>query len=169
MGWFAAIVMRSMASGRVGASRPGQATVEFMLASLIILPLLFGIFEVGRGVWFYNQLSHLSRESGRWMIVTAADNQTLYTLAGNTPGTYTVGSCSCNADTAVGWIARQDVGIPTSDMTVVITRPDIASGAYTWGMEMTVSVRYSYRPILTNMLNIPVTIPLRADAAMRMQ
>src|SRR5688500_4499371 len=75
--------------GRLVA-RAGQATVEFTLVTLIMLPLVLGAIEIGRGVWYYNQISSLSREGARWIIVTAAEGGTDHSRTGNTPGTYTL-------------------------------------------------------------------------------
>jgi Flp pilus assembly protein TadG len=148
-------------------ARLGQSTVEFALLSLIMLPMVFGLIEVGRGVWIYNQLGQLTREGARWVIVTSANGSTAYDLSGNRPGTYTVSSCAC-PNTAVDWIGRLDMGVPRNDLSVTIQRAS-APGAYLYGLPVTVSVSYPYRPILTSMLNIPATITLRAATTMHMQ
>jgi hypothetical protein len=148
-------------------SRAAQATVEFALFSLVFIPFALGGIEIGRGVWYYNQLSQLSREGVRWIIVTTADSSTDYLRVGNTPGTYSVATCGCDPDTAVGWIGRKDVGIPRDRLTVEIQRE--ALGVYTWGIPVTVTVRYPYQPIVASFLNIPATINLRAATTMHMQ
>ena len=148
-------------------ARAAQATVEFALFSLVFIPFVLGGIEIGRGVWYYNQLGQLSREGVRWIIVTTADSSTDYLRVGNTPGTYTVSACGCDPDTAVGWIGRTDVGIPPDRLTVEIQRE--ALGVYTWGIPVTVTVRYPYQPVITSFLNIPATINLRAATTMHMQ
>jgi Flp pilus assembly protein TadG len=166
------LLRRLVAGRRLGRCRGvlGQATVEFALVSLTFIPLVLGAIEVGRGVWYYNQLSQLSREGARWLIVTTADDHftaSEFNQTGNTPGTYTLGACGCGANTAVGWMAQKNVGLPADRVTVTIQRDAI--GTYTWGMPVTVTVRYPYQPIIPGFLNIPATINLRAATTMHMQ
>jgi hypothetical protein len=137
------------------------------LISLVFIPMVLGLIEIGRGVWYYNQLSQLAREGARWMIVTSADGTTEHTRVGNTPGTYNVATCGCASDTAIGWIGQKNVGIPASSLTVTIERGAIT--AYSWGMPVTVTVQYPYRPVVTSIINIPATITLRAATTMHMQ
>jgi Flp pilus assembly protein TadG len=155
------------AARRASHCRLGQATVEFVLTSLIFLPIVLGTIEIGRGVWYYNQLSQLSREGVRWLIVTTADNSTAHSLVGNTPGTYTAATCSCDPNTAVGWIRRQEIGIPQDQLTITVERGTVLN--YTWGMPVTVTVQYPYRPLVSTFLGIPATITMRAATTMHMQ
>jgi len=153
--------------------RVGQAMVEFALTSLIFLPIILGTIEIGRGVWYYNQLSQLSREGVRWLIVTTADGATNWQATGNAPATsqtYVVSTCNC-PNSAVDWIRRKDIGIPHDQLTVTITRGAIAGGSnpFTWGIPVTVELTYPYRPLLASMLNIPATITLRAATTMHFQ
>ena len=155
--------------------RAGTATVEFALISLAFIPMVLGLIEIGRGVWYYNQLSQLAREGARWIIVTSiepnpASPVRFWDQVGNKPkpggGAYTVATCAC-PNTAVDWIGRRDVGIPTSALRVTIQRA--ALGTFTWGVPVTVTVEYDYRPAVTGFLNIPATIPMRAQTTMHMQ
>jgi hypothetical protein len=134
-----------------------------------LLPMVFGALEIGRGVWYYNQLNQLSREGARWIVVTTAEQSTAYTLSGNAPGTYNVASCGC-PNTGVGWIGAMDVGIPRDQITVTIAYGSTPPpGPYFHGLPVTVSVTYPYRPILTSFLNIPATINLQARTTMQME
>lgn len=154
-------------SRRTSGVFSAQAMVEFAAALVfVLLPMILGVIEVGRGVWYYNQLSHLSREGARWLVVSSAQS-TDYTRSGNAPGTYIVGACSCGG-TAVAWIGAMDVGIPTSAITVTITREVRADGYY-YGVPATVAVNYPYRPVVTSLLNIPATVPISAQTTMQME
>ena len=154
-------------SRRTSGAFSAQAAVEFAMALIfVLLPMVLGTIEVGRGVWYYNQLSHLSREGARWLVVTSAQG-TDFTLPGNMPGTYVVGTCSCN-NTAVAWIGARNVGIPTGDITVTITREVRADGYY-YGVPATVAVSYPYRPVVASLLNIAATIPISAQTTMQME
>lgn len=50
-------------SGRDGHS--GQALVEFSLVIIILMVILMGIFDFGRGVYMYNGVSQAAREIAR--------------------------------------------------------------------------------------------------------
>jgi hypothetical protein len=155
---------------RSAFARPsvGQGTVEFAMVCLFgFLPMVFGTLEIGRGVWYYNQLSQLSREGARWIIVTSAEERTNYLDPGNRPGTYNVGTCAC-PNTGVGWIGQMDVGIPRDQITVTISGAE-SPGDYYHGAPVTVAVSYPYQPILTSFLNIPATITMQASTTMQME
>jgi hypothetical protein len=158
-----------------GGWRGGTATVEFALISLAFIPMVLGLIEVGRGVWYYNQLSQLAREGARWIIVTSIEPDPsspvmFWDQVGNKPkpggGAYTVATCACPG-TAVDWIGSRDVGIPTAALRVTIER--VALGTFTWGVPVTVRVEYDYQPAISGFLNIPATIPMRAQTTMHMQ
>lgn len=156
------------APGRV---RRGQTLVEFTLVSLVVfLPLVFGTLELGRGVWYYHQLSQLSREGARWVIATSSKANSDPNQVGNAPGNYaSVASCNC-PDTAVGWIGSMDVGIPREQLTVDIMRGNAPTGStYYHGMPVTVRLTYPYQPLATSLLNIPATLTLKAETTMQMQ
>lgn len=178
--------------GRAGRARSGQGLVEFALVALVaFLPMIFGLMELGRGVWYYNQLSQLSREGARWLVVLDTNDKVSGTsrffAPGNSPDgdeTYTVGACAaCADDTAVGWIRSLATGIPREQLTLRVRRAgsasaseDVWSNATTWtneymvhGRPLYVEVSYPYQPIVTSLLNIPATITLRASTVMKME
>lgn len=175
---------------RAGRARGGQGLVEFALVALVaFLPMIFGLMELGRGVWYYNQLSQLSREGARWIIVLDTNDKVSGTsrffAPGNSPDgdeTYTIGACAaCADDTAVGWIRSLAVGIPREQLTMHVRRAGSASepvwsSATTWtdeylvhGRPLYVEMSYPYQPIVTSLLNIPATITLRASTVMKME
>jgi len=52
----------------------GQELVEYALTLPIFLLLVFGIFDMGRGVYYYSALQNAAREGARYAIVNACDN-----------------------------------------------------------------------------------------------
>ena len=42
-----------------------QALIEFALVSPVLLLLLFGIVDIGRGIFYYNTINHAAREGAR--------------------------------------------------------------------------------------------------------
>jgi Flp pilus assembly protein TadG len=53
--------------------RDGQALIEFALVLPLILLILMGVFDLGRGIFAFNEVANAAREGGRTGIV----NQTL--------------------------------------------------------------------------------------------
>jgi hypothetical protein len=51
----------------------GQALVEFSLVAPMFFILLFGIIEAGRFIFYYETLSHATREGARYAIVNGAN------------------------------------------------------------------------------------------------
>ncbi len=63
-------MIRSVLAGRAQRS---QALIEFSLVSPVLLLLLFGIVDLGRGIFYYDTLSHAAREGARTAV--RASNQ----------------------------------------------------------------------------------------------
>jgi Flp pilus assembly protein TadG len=151
-------------------ARSGQALVEFTLAMLFLfLPIVLGTIELGRGVFYYHQISHMAREGARWLIVTDQDGSNSFLQPGNAPNatnTYTTANCGgCNS-TAFHWVIAQANGLASDDLTVIIERDPLPPGFYRHGLPVAVEVRYAYRPVVSEFLGLPVTIPLRARSSM---
>lgn len=54
-------------------SQRSQALIEFSLVSPVLLLLLFGVVDLGRGIFYYDTLNHAAREGARTAI--RASNQ----------------------------------------------------------------------------------------------
>ena len=52
----------------------GAELIEFGLVSILILSLMFGITEFGRGIWIYGTVAHLAREGARFAIVRGSES-----------------------------------------------------------------------------------------------
>ena len=61
--------------GSMGARRAqrSQALIEFSLVSPVLLLMLFGIVDLGRGIFYYDTLNHAAREGARTAV--RASNQ----------------------------------------------------------------------------------------------
>lgn len=55
------------------STQRSQALIEFSLVSPVLLLLLFGIVDLGRGVFYYDTLNHAAREGARTAV--RASNQ----------------------------------------------------------------------------------------------
>ena len=58
---------------RPSRGQRSQALIEFSLVSPVLLLLLFGIVDLGRGIFYYDTLNHAAREGARTAI--RASNQ----------------------------------------------------------------------------------------------
>ena len=52
----------------------GQELMEYAITLPIFLLLAFGIFDLGRGVYYYSTLQNAAREGARYAVVNACDN-----------------------------------------------------------------------------------------------
>jgi Flp pilus assembly protein TadG len=100
-------------------NRRGSAMLEFMLVGIPMMFVLISIFEIARGMWIYETLSHAVREGTRFAIVH-----------GNTCA-LTPNSCV----TTVGGIATRmrdaGVGLLPENLTVTITSTSRSAGPAT--------------------------------------
>jgi Flp pilus assembly protein TadG len=63
------VSLERAARHRAEADRNGQAVAEFALVLIPFLFLLFGVFDLGRGVYQFNAVSEAAREIARVTIV----------------------------------------------------------------------------------------------------
>ena len=54
---------------RRGRSERGQATIEFAIVLPLVLLLVAGIIEFGKGFNYWLNLNHLANEGARWVAV----------------------------------------------------------------------------------------------------
>lgn len=163
-------------AARVSRVWQGQGSIEFALVCLFgFLPMVLGVIEIGRGVWLYHQLSQLSREGARYLIVTPIHHT--YHQPGNRPrpdDPYVVASCACS-NAAVGWIGATATGLDQSQLTVEISQltgpPPPTSAPYPplRGADVELVVSYPYRPLASAFLGIPAAIPLSARTVMQLE
>lgn len=109
----------------------GQAVVEFALTVPVLLLLLIGLVDMGRGFQAYTSLGNAVREAAREAAVHGADASVKWGPAAN----------DANVVTAV---RKRISGIPTQDVAVTSQWP---SGSNAAGKEVVVGATYAFRPI----------------------
>ncbi len=108
---------------------PGQTLVEFCICALLLLMLVFGIVDLGRGVYAYNTIAGASREGVRYAIVHGANS--------GAP----VGP-TANDATLTSVVQGFAIGLQTSNLTVLSNWPNgNATGAV-----VNVTVGYRFQP-----------------------
>ena len=78
---------------RIRRRRAGQTLVEFALVFPIFILLLLGVFDIGRAVFAYNEVTNAAREAVRMAIVNQAPTEIQNRIASQTSGTSVSGSC----------------------------------------------------------------------------
>ncbi len=130
----------------------GQSLVEFALTLPILLLLLVGIVDVGRGLQAYVALGNAVREAVREASVHGADASVPWGPTAN----------DSRVTTAV---RSRIVGIRTEDIAVTSSWPS-ASNAQ--GAEVIVGATYTFQPIAFAFLG-GVSMPLSATTRTRVQ
>ena len=135
----------------------GQSLLEFALLLPAFMFTIAGIFDLSRGVFYYNNLSEAARSAVRYAIVNG-ENST--SAAGPCP---TESSCDCSDATAPNTGAIRSAAVTrtiamdtsTSALTVTCSWPDQNSaGTYlnSRGKRVSVTLSYVYQPILTSFI-----------------
>lgn len=139
----------------------GQALAEFALVVPWFFLLLFGIIEAGRFIFYYETLSHATREGARYAIVNGAN--TLGCPSGPAaPGTSTCDGTGANVVTRV----RQSAfGVPSAGISVqrcwwysacdFVTHGD---GNNARGATVTVTATYTYSTLVPLVPLPPITV-----------
>jgi len=136
----------------VRRSEGGQALVEFALTLPILLLLMIGAIDVGRGFQAYVSLGNAVREAAREAALHGAEASIQWGPAAN----------DTNVPSAVrGRIA----GIRTEDVAVTSSWPSSSNAA---GTEVVVSATYTFRPIAFTFLG-SISIPMSATTRARIQ
>ncbi len=139
----------------------GQAMVEFALVAPMFFLLLFGIVEAGRFIFYYETLSHATREGARYAIVNGAN--TLGCPSGPAaPGT---SGCDTAGNNVVTRVRQAAVGVPTAGISVErcwwYTTCDVIShgdGNNARGATVTVSASYTYSSLIPLVPLPPITV-----------
>jgi len=129
----------------------GQALVEFSLVAPMFFILLFGIIEAGRFIFYYETLSHATREGARYAIVNGAN--TLGCPSGPpSPGT---SPCDTTGANVVAEVRQAALGVTGTAVTVDrcwwYTACDFGThgdGDNARGATVTVAARYTYSSLI---------------------
>ena len=102
-----------MRSVRQKDGEAGSALIEFALATIVMLVVLFGIIDMGRAAFAYDWVSNTARMATRYMMVRGTDCSTLLLSGCN------VGPPQGGYETDVrAYVNSQAIGIDTSKVTV---------------------------------------------------
>lgn len=143
-----------ISSARSRDSLPhGQALVEFALILPVLVLILMGVFDLGRGVFAFNEISNAAREGGRTAIV----NQNATDIVDRAVAQATSLDISTTA-TCTG-------GVPSGSSGVCATfyYPDLTtdcSATLAPGCVAVVRVKYTFTPITPIIGNLIGSIPM---------
>jgi Flp pilus assembly protein TadG len=59
---------------RFNSDEQGTTLVEFSIAALVFLTVVFGVIEFGRALWVHNALSDAARRGARYAVVHSVDD-----------------------------------------------------------------------------------------------
>lgn len=147
--------------GRVLAGQGGASMVEFSIVAIVFFLLVFGVFDFGRGIFYYNMISNAAREGARYGVIDMRDETAICEVAAGAtslPGVpYPVGGCGT-------------AGLLT--VTAVDgTQSTMSNGVRQFGQPTLVTVQYEFQPITPLIANLVVdpntgTLRLTASASM---
>ena len=110
---------RSYRESRVSCRLCGQALVEFAMAALVILMLIFGVVEFGRIVLVYNSIADAARIGARYAITNSSPPNAASVTNAN------VSTIQSNVQTAVkSFLAPATVNINAAGLTITTTFPN---------------------------------------------
>ena len=94
----------------------GQSMVEFALAALVFLLIIFGTVDFGRAVYEYNIIASSAREGARLAIIQANTNTTIVDRV-----VASSGNLISSADVSISG-SRTCTNLPCGPVTVAVTR-----------------------------------------------
>jgi hypothetical protein len=140
-----------------------QALVEFALVVPWFFLLLFGIIEAGRFIFYYETLSHATREGARYAIVNGANVD----FVGCPSGPPATGSPACDTtgNNVVTEVRQAAVGVPSSGISVDRCWWYVAcdfsthgDGDNARGANVTVKATYTYSSLVPLVPLPPITV-----------
>ena len=130
--------LKRSTSTATGRSR-GQTLVEFALAFPIFIVLLIGLIEGGRYVFYSESLNHAAREGARYAIIHGA----------NAPDGDSTGPPDDPSGADIKDAVREaSLGFADAD-EIVIPDPTYVPNNNTRGSSVTVTLQYTYTPIVS--------------------
>lgn len=113
--------------------RPGQAMVEFAFVSLTIMMLIFGIIDLGRGVFQRSMFTNAVREAARYGSVNPTDLTGMRAAAARTSPSLGLTSSSTNITAACYTLAGASWTVVPCGATRPGDRLEV-SGTYRFGL-----------------------------------
>ena len=106
----------------------GQSVVEFALASLLLMTLLFGTIDLGRAVFDRAMLTNAVREAGRYAAVNPSDSTGIVAAAqarspglGLTAANFTIACATYDYSTSAWTTEACSAAQPADRVTVSVT------------------------------------------------
>lgn len=139
----------------------GQAMVEFALVAPMFFLLLFGIVEAGRFIFYYETLSHATREGARYAIVNGANT------LGCPSGPAAPGSSACDTagNNVVTRVRESAYGLAGTSVTVdrcwwyaACDFGTHGDGDNARGATVTVTATYTYSSLIPLVPLPPITV-----------
>lgn len=131
----------------------GQGMVEFALVAVLLVPVVVGVFDVGRAVYADNSLASAARQGARYASVHCS---------------YQLGP-AYTAASVTDWMERQGWTLDPEKLQVTVT-PSDGSQCVQPGTPITVTLRYSYVPVTPGVAQMAATgIPLTGAATIASQ
>lgn len=153
------------AIGRRGLGR-GQSLVEFALILPVVLLLIFGILDLGRGVYAYNTVANAARQGARVatvnQILVSPDCDESRPIEDPSDPHWSIKRCAVDAAVALG-VQLTDVDVsfanPPGNTLLQCSAP---TGVPTLqvGCLATVTVRYTFRPATPIIGNLVGTVAM---------
>lgn len=144
-----------------GRQRRGQAMVEFALVAPMFFLLLFGIVEAGRFIFYYENLSHATREGARYAIVNGAN--TIGCPTG--PAAPDSSACDPTGNDVVTRVRQAAMGVPSAGISVqrcwwysACDFPTHGDGDNARGATVTVAATYTYSSLIPLVPLPPITV-----------
>lgn len=111
-------------SKRTRRRSPAQATAEFAIVSTLFFMMVFGAFDIGRGVYMYSELTNSVREGARYGEVEPSDTSSIkQRVVNKSPGlglsssNVTVScSSSCTSGNNITVKAQMNFSLITQDL-----------------------------------------------------
>ena len=124
----------------------GQGMVEFALIIPILLFIVVGIFDLGRGIYYYNVVSGSAREAARKSIVCG--------------GATTATDCSTVDSTTKNTVVGQAIGVPMTSSNITIS-----PSSRKYGDTLIVTINITFVPLTTLVVG-GANVPIRARSSM---
>jgi Flp pilus assembly protein TadG len=133
----------------------GQALIEFPIVLLLVfLPLVLAVMEFGRAFYAWNTISEATRRGARLAVVTGFEGETYNATAINYVKRWAIFANGSSNSPVLS-------NLTTSDVTVVyLDNNYVSTTTYENVRYVRVSIDYKFQPVVSSLLNLPLSIPL---------
>ncbi|HKZ92066.1 MAG TPA: TadE/TadG family type IV pilus assembly protein [Candidatus Limnocylindrales bacterium] len=148
-------------SGHRNDSSRGQGLVEFVVILPLILLLMLALFDAGRAVIFYTELTNASRAGARVAVVNQSNDDTC------AERTFKCAAADLTTAMAIAPSAIPDLTVRNREGTIVATDADECKiyGA----CSVTVAVQYDFQPVTPVISSLFGSINLAGSSTMQIE